>query len=100
MDLEPSAGPAVSTLLLTYWTERSDDERILAAMRIALEDIRAQAVVKGMALGFVYPNHSFTFQDPIGSYGAKSKQKLQEVSRKYDRDGLFRNGVPGGFKLF
>jgi hypothetical protein len=99
LGLDPSTGPAVSVLLLTYWTDRSDDHRILVAMKGALEGIRAQAVEKGTALDFVYLNYAFSFQDPIGSYGAKNKQKLQEVSKKYDPDGLFQRGVPGGFKL-
>ena len=100
MGLDPSAGPAVSILLLTYWTDRSDDDRILRTMKGALESIRAQAVEKRTALSFVFLNYSLNFQDPIGSYGAENKRKLQEVSRKYDPDGLFQKGVPGGFKLF
>lgn len=40
------------------------------------------------------------FQDPIGSYGANNKQKMQEVSKKYDPEGVFQKAVVGGFKLF
>ncbi|KAI0006957.1 hypothetical protein F4779DRAFT_643667 [Xylariaceae sp. FL0662B] len=32
--------------------------------------------------------------------GAENRQKLRDVSKKYDPDGLFQKGVPGGFKLF
>ncbi|XXH06062.1 hypothetical protein Hte_012507 [Hypoxylon texense] len=100
LGLNPSDGPAVSVLLLNYWQEKSDDDRILTVMKDALEGIRAQAVGKGTALDYVYLNYAAGFQDPIGSYGAENKKRLQEVSKKYDPEGLFQKGVPGGFKLF
>jgi hypothetical protein len=100
LGLDPADGPLVSVLLLTYWADKSDDEQILAVMRGALEDIRKQAVEKGTAIDFVYLNYAFNFQDPIGTYGAENKRRLQEVSKKYDPEGLFQKGVPGGFKLF
>ncbi|KAI1778217.1 FAD-binding domain-containing protein [Hypoxylon cercidicola] len=100
LGLDPSDGPAVSVLLLTYWKDKSDDEQILTTMKGALEGMRAKAIENGTALEFIYLNYAASFQDPIASYGAKNKQKLQDVSRSYDPDGLFQKGVPGGFKLF
>ncbi|KAI1144762.1 hypothetical protein F4825DRAFT_445570 [Nemania diffusa] len=99
LGLDPST-PTVSILLLTYWEEKSDDEQITSTMRGALERIREKAVQMGTALDFVYLSYAADFQDPIGSYGAANKKMLQEVSRKYDPEGLFQKGVPGGFKLF
>lgn len=51
---------------------------------------------------FVYLNYAFDFQDPIGSYGEKNQAFLQETSKnyRYNPEGLFQKGVPGGFKLF
>jgi hypothetical protein len=100
LGLDPADGPAASLLLLTYWKDKADDEQVIAAMKGALERIRAQALEKGSALDYVYLNYASAFQDPFGSYGAENKRKLQETSRKYDPEGLFQKAVPGGFKLF
>lgn len=65
-------GPLVNLLLLSYWNEESDD-KILDFMRHTLS----------------FPDCSFNFQDPIDLYGEENKLRLQEVSRKYNPDGLF-----------
>lgn len=87
-------------LLLAYWTSREDDDRVSVACRQVLEDIRGVAAEKGTALGYVYLNYAAAFQRPLDSYGQENKRRLRDVSRKYDPEGLFQKGVPGGFKLF
>ncbi|KAI0143813.1 FAD-binding domain-containing protein [Xylariaceae sp. FL1272] len=99
LGLDPSTA-AVSVLLLTYWDDEKDDQVIRNTMRSTLEQIRAMAVENRTALDFIYLNYAADFQDPIVSYGAENKKKLQNVSRKYDPKGLFQKGVSGGFKLF
>ena len=44
-------------------------------------------------------NYAAPFQDPIGSYGKENKSRLQASSKKYDHEGLFQKGVPGGWNL-
>lgn len=100
LGLSPDLGPVVSVLLLTYWTNKDDDEKILAILKDTLEKIERDAVSRGQKVDHTYMNYSFTFQDPIGSYGEENKRKLQAVSTKYDPQGLFQKGVPGGWKLF
>jgi hypothetical protein len=97
LDAEESV---VSVLLLMYWKNKSDDEIILATAKGVIESIDKEAIARGQDVAYKYLNYAFDFQDPIGSYGVKNKQMLQEVSRKYDSGGLFQKGVPGGFKLF
>lgn len=99
LGLLPKDGPVVSVLLLTYWASKDDDERIIAAFKGALEKIRAVAQEKGSLRDYVYLNYSFNFQDPIGSYGEDNQRALREAGKKYDPEGLFRKGVPGGFKF-
>lgn len=65
-----------------------------------LKAVDEDAAARGQAVPYKYLNYAFDFQDPIGSYGAKNKQFLQEVSKRVDPDGVFQQGVPGGFKLF
>ncbi|KAK7946227.1 uncharacterized protein PG986_010548 [Apiospora aurea] len=96
----PDGGPLVSVLLLTYWSNKSDDAAVLGTMEKILEAIKSRAAAKGLLVPYTYMNYAFASQDPIGSYGAESKAELQRVSKRYDPEGLLQKGVPGGFKLF
>ncbi|RYO85530.1 hypothetical protein DL764_009155 [Monosporascus ibericus] len=100
LGLDPSLGPVVTIALLMYWTSKSDDEVILGAFRTATEKIKQDSMAKGQAVDHIYMNYSFTFQDPIGSYGAENTDKMRRVSKRVDPDGVFQKGVPGGWKLF
>ncbi|KAI1390595.1 FAD-binding domain-containing protein [Hypoxylon trugodes] len=90
----------VSVLLLTYWKNREDDEKIIPVLREALDDIEKDADQRGQKVPYVYLNYTSNFQDPFTSYGEENKKFLQEVSRKYDPHELFQKNVPGGLKLF
>jgi hypothetical protein len=61
---------------------------------------QADAVSRNTLHSYVFMNYASSFQNPIDSYGAENKLKLQEVSEKYDPEGVFQKGVPGGFKVF
>ncbi|KAH8678510.1 hypothetical protein BX600DRAFT_507452 [Xylariales sp. PMI_506] len=100
LGLDPTNGPVVSVLLLTYWKNKYDDPKVLEVMRDVLEMIKADAVARKTAVPFTYLNYSWDFQDPIGSYGEENKKLMQAVSCKFDPDGLFQKACPGGFKLF
>lgn len=92
--------PLVTILLLTYWKRREDDEQIMGVLRGALEAIEKDADARGQRVPYTYLNYASDFQDPFSSYGEENKKFLQEVSRKYDPEGLFQKNVPGGFKLY
>ncbi|KAI1375700.1 hypothetical protein F4677DRAFT_422155 [Hypoxylon crocopeplum] len=100
LGLSPSLGPVMSIALLAYWVNASDDEIIIGTFKNILEKIDQEAATRKQAIPFKFMNYSFTFQDPIDSYGAENKKKLQNVSKKYDPEGIFQKGVPGGWKLF
>ncbi|KAK8137110.1 FAD-binding domain-containing protein [Apiospora sp. TS-2023a] len=100
LGLSPADGPLVSVLLLTYWSNKSDDTAVLETMESILGSIKSRAAARDMLIPYTYMNYAFTSQDTIGSYGAENKAELQRVSKRYDPQGLFQKGVPGGFKLF
>ncbi|KAI1374870.1 hypothetical protein F4677DRAFT_447137 [Hypoxylon crocopeplum] len=75
--LTSATSPLVSALVRMTWSNKDDDNKILACL-----------------------NYAYEFQDPIGSYGTENKTLLQGVSKKYDPEGIFQKGCPGGFKLF
>lgn len=100
LGLDPAGGSLVSILFLIYWKNQCDDDFILETTRGLLEDVDRDAATRGTAVPYKYLNYAFAGQDPIGSYGPENKAFLQEVSKKYDQEGLFQEAVPGGFKLF
>ncbi|KAL2787110.1 FAD-binding domain-containing protein [Aspergillus keveii] len=100
LGLSPESGPLVSLLLLAYWAKKDDDEKLLAAQKDTLSRIRDEAVKRNVHVPFEFLNYAFSQQDPIGSYGLESGERLRDVSRKYDPEGVFQKLVPGGFKLF
>ncbi|KUJ15927.1 FAD-binding domain-containing protein [Mollisia scopiformis] len=100
LGLKSADGPLVSVLLMSYWKNKADDEAVLGFMKTALEKIKQEAALRDKLVFYLYMNYAFSHQDPISSYGAVNKAKLQEISSKYDPEGMFQRGCPGGFKLF
>ncbi|KAF2818784.1 FAD-binding domain-containing protein [Ophiobolus disseminans] len=92
-------GPLMSILLLNRWKNKDDDELVIGTFKKALERIDEDAASRGTAVPYKYMNYVYNFQDPIGSYGIDNHQELLKISREYDPEGLFQEGVPGGFKL-
>lgn len=100
LGLSPSDGPLVKALLLSFWSDASDDKLVNEVGGKFIDDVETIARAKGVYHKFVYLNYANRNQKPIDGYGAASKANLQAVSKKYDPQGLFQKGVPGGFKLF
>ena len=99
LGIDPTNGPLVSILILCWWKNKADDDLIINTFKGAIEKIDEESATRGTAVPFKYMNYAYNFQDPVGSYGSTSLQKLREVSKSYDAEGLFQKGVPGGFKL-
>jgi hypothetical protein len=54
-----------------------------------IEKIEKYAGERETGVRFKYINCTFTFQDPIGSYGEANRGRLREVSERYDPEGVF-----------
>lgn len=100
LGMSPSDGPLMSVLILSFWQDKEDYDKIHSTFKGVIEAIDDDAAKRGTAVPYKYMNYAAPFQDPIGSYGAENKAKLQAASKKYDPEGLFQKGVPGGWKLF
>ena len=85
--------------LAFLWSSTADDERILAATSRIVK--RANSLAKSMHLDYpyIYQNYASLDQDVFASYGHGNKQRLIEISGKYDPDQIFRRLQPGYFKL-
>ena len=100
LGLDPSDGPLVMALLLSFWSDASDDGLVNEVGAKFVDDIETIARATGIYHKFMYLNYANKNQNPIDGYGAASKVDLQAVSKEYDPQGFFQKGVPGGFKLY
>ena len=81
------------------WSSAADDARILAASRNFIS--RANATAYGQELGnrFLYQNYAGQEQGVFAGYGQENLERLREVGRKYDPNGVWQKLQPGYFKL-
>ena len=93
-------GPLVNILIGFTWLNAIDDAKFTAASKAFIERSQELARKRGLLHPVQYLNYAAEWQDPIASYGAAEKKRLQRVSKKYDPAGIFQKAVPGGFKLF
>lgn len=100
LGLSTANGNLANVLITAQWAEESDDAAVQAAAASFIEQARSYAAEKGQLSDYIYLNYAANWQDPIDGYGAENKAFLQEVSRKYDPEGLFQQQLSGGFKLF
>ena len=87
-------------LINATWKRASDDALVYAAVDELFGKIEAKAKELGVFNRWKYMNYAAGHQDVIAGYGEETKRMLQDVSRKYDPEGLFQKGCVGGFKVF
>ena len=81
------------------WTSSADDERITAATSRVIDNAVATAKSMDLDFRYIYQNYASANQDVFAGYGQGNKQRLIDVSKKYDPDQVFRKLQPGYFKL-
>ena len=82
------------------WIDEADDQLVNSQAKLIFQEIDAKAQQLGLKHPYIYLNYAAPWQDPIDGYGAENREFLQNVSWKYDHEGLFQKNVPGGFKVF
>lgn len=87
-------------LITAYYNDTSADQHVDLAARKLILNIEAATKEAGAYRSYKYYNYAGAGQAVIEGYGYESKGNLQTVSKKYDPQGLFQKGLPGGFKLF
>lgn len=96
LDFEESM---VIVSLSVHWVDAKDDELARATTRSTMEKFEALIDANKTGHRYRYLNYSAAWQDPFKGYGEANLKFLQDVSRKYDPEGLFQKGCVGGFKL-
>lgn len=99
LGLHDCASTLVVVSFTVNWDRQRDDEFVKAKTRDAIEQIEAAAVAHNTSHPYRYLNYCAHWQKPFEGYGEKNWRFLQDVSRKYDPDGLLQKGCVGGFKL-
>lgn len=64
-----------------------------------MADLRQLARGKDLLHRYIFTNYGHSEDDIIAGYGEESVSRLREAGKKYDPEGVFQKGVPGGFKL-
>ena len=100
LGLNSEGGALAVVQLLAHWESADDDHTIIPAGRRFIQLTNAIAQGQGQASGFRFMNYAYKGQDVIEGYGEEAAAKLRAASKKYDPEGFFQTGVPGGFKLF
>ena len=100
LGLDQDHGGLVVVGVAVGWTNESDDALVTQVAQQIIAEIDEQAKELGEFFDFIYLNYAMNWQNVIGSYGAENVATLQKVSKKYDPNGVFQKGVPGGYKLF
>jgi hypothetical protein len=99
LGLPANSGSLVLLQLSNSWGLATDDALMTGVATQLIADIEKVTKAAGVYNRFQYLNYAAQSQTPLDNYGAASKSNLVAVSKKYDPQGLFQTGVPGGFKL-
>ncbi|KAM7214837.1 bifunctional solanapyrone synthase [Rhypophila decipiens] len=99
MDISPADGPLFIVLINPVWTNPADDNRFFGAIEDFLVELRQIASERGLLHRYIFANYAYWKDDVMAGYGADSIERMKAVNAKYDPEGLFQKGVPGGFKL-
>ena len=99
MVIPPEDGPLFVLLINPSWSRTEDAIRIITAIENLVAVSKRLAEEKDLLHRYIFGNYGYWKDNVIQRYGEDSVSKLWETCRKYDPDGLFQKGVPGGFKL-
>ncbi len=101
LGLDPANGTHVCYAQVVEWIGETYDEAVYAWVASTARKIEEELKSAGLYDPFHYMGDSAGFQVPgfYGGYGEENAERLVEVSRKYDPQRVFRNLMPGGFKV-
>ncbi|POS71935.1 oxidoreductase [Diaporthe helianthi] len=85
--------------LFASWTNGADDVLVERTLHNLLGAINKAAKELGALDPYIFANYAYKDQDVMGSYGAASLRKLNQVRDKVDPKRIFTQLVPGGYKI-
>ncbi|KAL4804248.1 hypothetical protein BDV18DRAFT_162011 [Aspergillus unguis] len=86
-------------LVMADYTDPGNEPRIRAAVRKIIDAVEETAKRDNTYLPFKYANYASRDQDPLAGYGRENLQKLKDIARRYDPEGIFQRLQGGGWLL-
>ena len=100
LGFDPEAkGTYMAWAEVVEWNGTQYDEQVHAWVKETTWAIGNATQEAGVWDPFTYMGDSTYFQDIYDGYGEKNKQRLLDVSRKYDPERVFQKLLPGGYKI-
>jgi hypothetical protein len=99
MNIPPEDGPLFVVMINPCWTQRRDDDRIISSVESFAADLKRLAEERGLLHRYIFTNYAYHKDDVVAGYGKEGVDQMRSVSSKYDPEGFFQKGVPGGFKI-
>ena len=81
------------------WGDKNDDEHITSVQAGIIDKAIALAKSRGLWNRYIYQNYAYVGQDVFAGYGQANRERLVNVSRKYDPERVFQRLQPGYFKI-
>lgn len=81
------------------WKGTGYDDAVHAWVKNTTQAINDATKEAGLYDPFTYMGDATYFQEIYEGYGAENKQRLLDVSRKYDPERVFQKLLPGGYKI-
>ena len=95
----PSANHLAVWQTYLAWEDAAQDDMFHSWGMEYIAELDEFAKSVGADNSWIYLDYAYKTQDPLASYGEENLQKLRDVSKKYDPEGVFQTMVPGGFKV-
>ncbi|OTB20074.1 hypothetical protein K445DRAFT_18613 [Daldinia sp. EC12] len=99
MAIPPSDGPLFLAVVDTVWPKPKYDNLVFEEIENLMAACRRLVGGKGHLHRFIHASYAHHEDDVIAGYGRESVSRLRETSKRYDPEGVFQKGTPGGFKL-
>ncbi len=90
----------LQVLMLTTWKNATDDDRVRAWTESITDDIGRLAEKDGKLHKSVYVDDANEEQDAFAGYEPENLERMREVSRRYDPEGVFQKLRRGGPTLW
>jgi len=90
--------PMIIAQITGTWKDEKNTAAIEDTAVQLISDVEAAARAEGRQTEYVYLNYAHSGQKVFGE--GDRLDRLKDVSKRYDPDGIFQRCVPGGFKLF
>jgi hypothetical protein len=99
LGLDPEEGDRYIIQIAIQWSDEKGGGAVYRLASDVLSSTKEKSIRRGAGSAPVYMNYASMFQDVISSYGTANKQRLVEISKKYDPQQVFQKLQPGYFKL-